>query len=122
MRYFLPLLLPALALAGWTQFKSGPFEVVTEAGDKEARITLNYLEQLRNALGQAIGQQEMQSVWPIRVVVLKPKRQVFPELKFRAKVGLAASSRLRRKLPRALWMCFCNPGPGMCLRTFAEAW
>ena len=82
MRYFLPLLLPALALAGWTQFKSGPFEVVTEAGDKEARITLNYLEQLRNALGQAIGQQEMQSVWPIRVVVLKPKRQVFPELKF----------------------------------------
>ena len=56
--------------------------MVTEAGDKEARITLNYLEQLRNALGQAIGQQEMQSVWPIRVVVLKPKRQVLPELKF----------------------------------------
>jgi hypothetical protein len=82
VRYFLPFLLPALAFAGWTQFQSGPFEVISEAGDKEARITLNYLEQLRNAIGLAVGQQEMQSVWPIRVVVLKSKRQTYPELKF----------------------------------------
>jgi hypothetical protein len=90
VRYLLPLLLPALALAGWTQFKSGPFEVITEGGDKEARVALNYLEQLRNALGQAVGQQEMQSVWPIRVVVLKPKREAFPEVKF-AREGWACS-------------------------------
>jgi hypothetical protein len=82
VRYLLPFLLPALAFAGWTQFQSGPFEVISEAGDKEARITLNYLEQLRNALGQAVGQREIETVWPIRVVLLKPKRQTFPELKF----------------------------------------
>jgi hypothetical protein len=82
VRYLLPFLLPALAFAGWTQFQSGPFEVISEAGDKEARTTLNYLEQLRNALGQAVGQREIETVWPIRVVVLKSKRQTFPELKF----------------------------------------
>jgi hypothetical protein len=82
VRYLLPFLLPTLALAGWTQFHSGPFDVISDARDKEARITLNYLEQLRNALGLALGQQDLQSVWPIRVVLLKSKRQTYPELKF----------------------------------------
>jgi hypothetical protein len=82
VRYLIPFLLPALAFGGWTQFKYGPFEVVTDGGDKEARLTLNYLEQLRNAVGIAVGQQDIPSVWPIRVVVVKSKRQTYPELKF----------------------------------------
>jgi hypothetical protein len=82
VRYLIPFLLPALAFAGWTEVKTGPFEVLTEAGAKEARITLNYLEQLRNALGLQLGQQDLPSVWPIRVIILKSKRQTFPVCKF----------------------------------------
>src|SRR5215218_4918294 len=60
----------------------GPFEVLSEPGDKEARLTLNYLEQLRNAIGIAVGQPDLPSVWPIRVVLLKPKKPNQPQLKF----------------------------------------
>jgi hypothetical protein len=43
---------------------------------------LNYLEQLRNAIGTAVGQPDLPSVWPIRVIVLKGKKQAQPQLKF----------------------------------------
>ena len=82
MRYLIPFLLPILAFGSWSEVKSGPFEVLTDAGAKESRTTLNYLEQLRNALGHALGQQDLPSVWPIRIVVLKSKRQTQPTLKF----------------------------------------
>lgn len=82
MRYLIPLLLPVLAFGGWSQVQMGPFEVLSEPGDKEARLTLNYLEQLRNAIGIAVGQPDLPSVWPIRVVVVKPKKPVQPALKF----------------------------------------
>ena len=82
MRYFVPLLLPLLAFGGWTEFRTGPFQVITEGGDKDARLALNYLEQLRNAVGIAVGQQELESVWPIRVIVVKSKRPTQPVCKF----------------------------------------
>jgi hypothetical protein len=82
VRYLIPFFLPILAFGSWSEVKSGPFEVLTDAGAKESRTTLNYLEQLRNALGHALGQQDLPSVWPIRIVVLKSKRQTQPTLKF----------------------------------------
>lgn len=82
VRYLILSLLPALAFGGWSEVKTGPFEVISEAGDKEARTALNHLEQLRHALGLQLGQPELPSVWPIRAVVLKPKRQVYPVCKF----------------------------------------
>ena len=82
MRYLLSFLLPALAFAGWSEVKTGPFEVLSEPGAKEARIALNYLEQLRNAIGLQLGQPDLPSVWPIRLVVLKSKRQAYPACKF----------------------------------------
>jgi hypothetical protein len=68
--------------AGWKQFNYGPFEVLSEGNDKEARELLNYLEQLRTATGSLLGAQELQSTWPIRVVLAEGKRaQVYPVLK-----------------------------------------
>lgn len=82
MRYLIPLLLPLVAFGGWSEVRSGPFEVLSEPGEKEARIVLNHLEQLRNAIGTAVGQPDLPSVWPIRVAVLKPKKSTNPQLKF----------------------------------------
>jgi hypothetical protein len=82
VRYLIPLLFPLLSFGAWSEFRSGPFEVVTEAGDKPGRLALNHLEQLRHAVGLAVGEQELHSVWPFRIVVLKSKAQTFPECKF----------------------------------------
>ena len=49
----------------------GPIEVYSSAGDKPARETLNYLLQLRHAIGKALGKEEAASLWPIRIVVQK---------------------------------------------------
>jgi hypothetical protein len=72
-RLFLILLLP-FVLCGddrWIGLKSGPFEVLSNAGDKTAREKLMYLEQFREALRVITGKQEMRMVWPVRVLVLK---------------------------------------------------
>src|SRR5687768_6927546 len=71
-----------LAFGDWSEVRTGPFEVLSEPGDKESRIVLNYLEQLRHAIGTAVGQPDLPSLWPIRVAVLKPKKPASSELKF----------------------------------------
>ncbi|HUS06378.1 MAG TPA: hypothetical protein VMZ52_08790 [Bryobacteraceae bacterium] len=85
MRAALILLIPLLLNAEerWLQLQSGPFEVFTNAGEKQGKETLNELEQLRHVLGTTIGQTDLKSVWPIRVVLLKPGKQAasFPEVK-----------------------------------------
>ena len=45
--------------------------MLTTGGDKAVREKLMYLEQFRETLRIITGKQEMRSVWPIRVVVLK---------------------------------------------------
>lgn len=81
---FLRLILAAsLALAlraddHWTALKSGPFEVFTTGGDRAAREKLMYLEQFREALRVVTGKDELQLVWPIRVLVFKNAQQVPP--------------------------------------------
>ncbi len=71
-----------LAFGDWSEVRTGPFEVLSEPGDKEARLVLNHLEQLRHSIGIAVGQPELLSVWPIRVAVVKGKKPTNPELKF----------------------------------------
>ncbi len=57
------------ASGAWTEFKSGPFTVISERGDKQSREVLAELEQFRGALGQAVGKTDMKTVWPVTVVV-----------------------------------------------------
>ncbi len=65
----LPLILPAEDR--WIGLKSGPFEALSNTGDKAAREKLMYLEQFRETLRVITGKQEMRMVWPVRILILK---------------------------------------------------
>jgi hypothetical protein len=72
LRLFLVLLLPFVASAArWTEIRSGPFDILTDGGDKPARELLNQLEQLRWGLGAVLGKEDMKTTWPVRVVLFK---------------------------------------------------
>lgn len=63
-----------LGAADWREIRSGPYLVFSDDSDDSddaARDAVNHLEQFRHALGQAFGRAELESVWPITVVVQK---------------------------------------------------
>ncbi len=62
----------------WLRLRSGPFEVLSNAGEKPARERLFEAEQFRQALGDVLGKKDLGSVWPIRMLVLKDKRAAVP--------------------------------------------
>jgi hypothetical protein len=62
--------------ADWTEYKSGPFRVISNAGDKVARDRLNAMEQTRHVLGAMLGKTDMQTVWPV-VLVLFPNQKEY---------------------------------------------
>ena len=71
-RVFLLLTFPAfLGAADWLEFRSGPFVVLSNGAEKEGREALNYLEQLRHALGSQLGQPDLPSVWPVKILLGK---------------------------------------------------
>jgi hypothetical protein len=55
----------------WVKFTRGPFEVMTDASARGARETLVRFEQFRNALGQIVGEDDMQTPLPVRIFVFK---------------------------------------------------
>ena len=65
--------IPWLLAAGdhWVKFTRGPFEVMTDASPRSARETLVRFEQFRNALGQIIGEDDLQTPLPLRILVFK---------------------------------------------------
>jgi hypothetical protein len=48
----------------WVKFTRGPFEVMTDASPRSARETLVRFEQFRGALGQIIGEDDLQTPLP----------------------------------------------------------
>ena len=72
--------LPLVALADdrWISFQSGPFEIVSDASPKTARETLVRFEQLRNALGQLTGDDNLTTPEPLRVIVFKSAKESAP--------------------------------------------
>jgi hypothetical protein len=64
--------LPPLAAADhWTRFNSGPFEVFSSAGQKDGRETLVRFEEFRHALGQVLGDNNLETPLPVRVLLFK---------------------------------------------------
>lgn len=55
----------------WIKLARGPFEVFSNAGSQPARGTMMRLEQFRNALGQVLGETDLETPIPIRVFVFK---------------------------------------------------
>jgi len=90
------LLLVSLALSAadrWVEFRSGPFEVLTDAGERPGRQHLNELEQFRNAVEQVLGKTELSPLWPIRILVRSSAKETTQGLGFArdAYVGAMAS-------------------------------
>jgi hypothetical protein len=70
-----------LPLAGfaedrWTSFQSGPFEVYSSAGIKAGRDTLVRFEQIRYALGQLVGDDNLTAPRPLRIFLFKNAREL----------------------------------------------
>jgi hypothetical protein len=63
----------AAAQDRWVEFRFGPFQVMTNAGERSGQQTLAQLEQLRWALGTVLGRQDLKTVWPVRVLVFKKR-------------------------------------------------
>ncbi len=76
------LLLAATASAAerWVEYRSGPFHVISNAGDRAAREKLNQMEQLRYVLGSelgkvGVGQIGLDTMWPIDVVLFANQKE-----------------------------------------------
>jgi hypothetical protein len=73
----LPLLvlLPCLLAAEdhWIKFTSGPFEVLTDAGQR-GRETMVRFEEFRHALGEVVGETNLQTPQPVRILLFKNAR------------------------------------------------
>src|SRR5580692_3910469 len=79
MRRLIVILLLTSALAQaekWTEYRSGPFRVLSDAGDKPAREALNTLEQLRYLLGTFLGSKDgLDTVWPVELVLFANQKE-----------------------------------------------
>jgi len=69
-------LLPGLLAADdrWVKFTSGPYEVFTDAGARAGREIMTRFEEFRHALGQLVGEQDLQAPQPVRIMVFKNAR------------------------------------------------
>src|SRR5690242_6719917 len=72
MRLFLLCLLPSLLAADtWVKFVSGPIEIFSEAGERPARETMVRFQQFRHALGLIVGEADLQTPQPVRIMIFK---------------------------------------------------
>jgi tetratricopeptide (TPR) repeat protein len=63
-----------LRAAEWIETKSGPFVVYSDAGEERAREALYELEQFRFLFGEALGKKDLETVWPVMVVVRRAQK------------------------------------------------
>ena len=59
----------------WVRFTRGPFEVMTDAGPRAGRETMVRFEEFRHALGQIVGEDDLQTPLPVRILVLKNPKE-----------------------------------------------
>jgi len=69
-------LLPGLLAADdhWVKFTSGPYEVFTDAGARPGRETMVRFEEFRHAVGQLVGEPDLQTPQPVRIMLFKNAR------------------------------------------------
>jgi hypothetical protein len=72
-RLFILCLFPCLLAADdhWVKFASGPFEVLTGAGARAGRETIVRFEEFRHALGEMVGEPDLQTPVPVRILVFR---------------------------------------------------
>src|SRR5689334_2271622 len=71
-RLLLFCMAPSFLLADeWVKFTSGPFEVMTDAGERAGRETMVRFQEFRHALGLIAGENDLQTPQPVRIMVFK---------------------------------------------------
>jgi hypothetical protein len=72
-RWLAILLVPLIAAGAdrWVEIRSGPFQIVSDAGDRGAREALNQIEQVRFLLGEAMSNPDLKTVWRVRLAMSK---------------------------------------------------
>jgi len=81
-RVFLLAFFPTLlcAQSHWIRIRTGPFELYTNAASKQGRETLGWFDQLRYVLGYMVGNQDLKTERPIRILLFKNanERSAYP--------------------------------------------
>ncbi len=98
------LLLVSVGLSAadrWLEFRSGPFEVVTDAGERAGRQRLDELEQFRNAVEQVLGTKELLPPWPVRILVVRQAKEATGSIGF-ARDAYAGAMAAQGPPPRSL--------------------
>jgi hypothetical protein len=72
------LLAASASAAGWTEYRSGPFHVLSDAGDSRARERLNEMEQLRYALAAILDKKDLDTIFPVDVLLFSSAREYGP--------------------------------------------
>jgi hypothetical protein len=70
--FALPLVLAAEDR--WIKFTSGPYEVYTDAAARAGRETMVRFEEFRHAVGEIVGEQDLQTPQPVRILLFKNAR------------------------------------------------
>ncbi len=74
MRRLLVLCLLPAALAAadhWTKFIAGPYQIFTDAGSGPGRATLLRFEEFRHAVGEVVGEPNLQTQMPVRILLFR---------------------------------------------------
>src|ERR1039458_5349628 len=65
-------LLPSLAMADrWVRYTSGPFEVLTDAGERAGQEAMVRFEEFWHSLGVIVGEEDLATPQPVRILVFK---------------------------------------------------
>ena len=72
------LLVSTAFAADWTEYRMGPFRVISNAGDRAARERLTEMEQTRHVLSGMLGKMDLQTVWPIVLVLFPNQKEYAP--------------------------------------------
>ena len=110
----------AAAQSHWVQLKSGPFELATDAGGKHGREMLGWFDQLRYVLGYMLGNQDLHTSQPIRILLFKngQERGAYPTMpaviegRDRYGVLLAADATIPREVFRDCTRLFLENNAG----------
>jgi tetratricopeptide (TPR) repeat protein len=106
-------LAPAVLFGAWTELRFGPFEVLTQGNEKQAREVLNYMEQLRHTAATLVGVQEIEPQWPVRIVMAEGRRaQVVPELAIARDAYVASITAIQPQTAASLAQVFLESWPG----------
>jgi hypothetical protein len=104
---------PSFADDEWKSVQAGPFQVLTTEGDKPAREVLNHLEQLRHALGLQLGQTNLETPWPVQILIVdKKSSSVYPELRFARESWVASTPALQPQTIESVARVLLSSWPG----------